>query len=571
MRHFNPILQNLALFGCAAAFAASGRLGADARSESSGNVIIPEPSLAVPFDVPVPAFPDRRFDVTQFGAKGDGKTLNTEAFAKAISACAQSGGGRVVVPAGLWLTGPIVLQSNVDLHLEERAFVVFDPNLKHYPLIETSYEGLQAYRRQSPISGRDLINVAITGKGIVDGSGQAWRPVKKGKMTESQWQGLLNSGGAVDRWGSTWYPSSAALGAAALLAEVRDPKRQLTMEAYEAMGEYLRPVLVSLVRCKNVLLEGPTFQNSPAWNLHPLMCENVTLRHLTVKNPWYSQNGDGVDLESCRNAVVASCNFDVGDDAICMKSGRNEEGRKRGLPTENVRILNCVVYHGHGGFVIGSEMSGGVRNVEVNDCIFIGTDTGLRFKSTRGRGGVVEGIRIRNVVMTDIPTQAITFNMYYQGLAPIPDPEDAPIPSRTEIPAPSEETPRFRNISIVDIVCRGAGQAVVLQGLPEIPLENVELKNVFIKAVQGLACSDAEGIRMENVEIVPGQGPVFSIHNSRDVTLDRAVCPPGAEVFLSLSGSRTKDIRVLRTDMTPARKDVERTGDVPADALMRNP
>src|SRR5690606_35184650 len=183
--------------------------------------------------------------------------------------------------------------------------------------------------------------------------------------------------------------------------------------------DFLRPVMVSLVGCNKVLLDGPTFQNSPAWNLHPLMCSNVILRNLTVRNPWYSQNGDGVDLESCKNVLIYNNTFDVGDDAICFKSGKNEDGRKRGMATENVIVKNNVVYHGHGGFVIGSEMSGGVKNVHVSNCTFLGTDVGLRFKSTRGRGGVVENIYISDIDMTNIPTESIRFNMFYGGNAPV--------------------------------------------------------------------------------------------------------------------------------------------------------
>ena len=176
--------------------------------------------------------------------------------------------------------------------------------------------------------------------------------------------------------------------------------------------------MVSLISCNKVLLDGPVFQNSPAWCIHPLMCENLTVRNIDVRNPWYSQNGDGIDIESCKNSVVYNCTFDVGDDAICIKSGKDQEGRDRGMPTENLIVKNCVVYHGHGGVTVGSEMSGGVKNMHVSGCTFIGTDVGLRFKSNRGRGGVVEKIFISNIDMINIPTNAISFNLYYGGLSP---------------------------------------------------------------------------------------------------------------------------------------------------------
>src|SRR5687768_12631193 len=176
---------------------------------------------------------------------------------------------------------------------------------------------------------------------------------------------------------------------------------------YNSIKDFLRPNLLLLTNCKYILLDGPTFQNSPAWCLHPLMSENVTVRNVTVKNPWYAQNGDGIDVESCKNVLIENSVFDVGDDGLCMKSGRDEAGRKRGMPTENVIIRDCIVYHAHGGFVIGSEMSGGARNIWVSNCTFIGTDVGLRFKTARGRGGVVENIFVDGVDMTDIAGEAI--------------------------------------------------------------------------------------------------------------------------------------------------------------------
>lgn len=221
----------------------------------------------------------------------------------------------------------------------------------------------------------------------------------------------------------------------------------------DSVKDFLRPVMVSIVQSKRILLDGPTFQNSPAWNIHPLMSEDITIRNLTVRNPWYSQNGDGLDLESCKNVVIYNNTFDVGDDAICFKSGKDKDGRERGMPTENVIVKNNTVYHGHGGFVIGSEMSGGIKNVHVSHCTFIGTDIGLRFKSTRGRGGVVENIFISNIDMINIPAEAIRFNMFYGGESPILEEgqEKVEIDNGAKIPEISEETPSFRNISMKNI------------------------------------------------------------------------------------------------------------------------
>lgn len=474
------------------------------------------------FDMPeirIPAFPDYSVNIADFGAVGDGKTKNTKAFADAIQDAADNGGGKVVVSRGIWLTGPIRLQSNINLHVEEGALILFSRDFDDYPLIETSFEGLDTYRCISPIYGYDLENIAITGGGVIDGSGDAWRPVKRSKMTKRQWENLVASGGVLNEKGDIWYPTEQALKGVEM-SKMNVPEELETKEQHEAIKDFLRPVMVSLVKCKKVLLDGPTFQNSPAWNLHPLMCEDLTLRNITVRNPWYSQNGDGVDIESCKNVAVYNSSFDVGDDAICIKSGKNENGRARGIPTENLIVKNNVVYHGHGGFVVGSEMSGGVKNVHVSNCTFIGTDVGLRFKSTRGRGGIVENIYIFNIDMIDIPTEPIRFNLYYGGRSPIPEAEEETIDVdalAAQLPPVTEETPQFRNIYMKNIVCRGAGKAIYMQGLPEMNVDNIHLENVDITADKGVECIDSKNISFTNVQISVKKGPVMNFYNAKNI------------------------------------------------------
>ncbi len=408
----------------------------------------------VEFEMPVvqePSFADYSVSITDFGAVGDALTPNGNAFAQAIQQVSENGGGRVIVPRGIWLTGPIQMKSNINLHLEDGAVIRFSSDFDEYPLIKTSFEGLDTYRCMSPIHAHNLENIAITGNGVIDGNGDAWRPVKKSKMTASQWKNLVQSGGVLSDDGKIWYPSEKSkAGDSRDNFNVPDFNNR---EAFEQVKDFLRPVMVSIKECKKVLLDGPTFQNSPAWNIHPLMSEDVTIRNLTIRNPWYSQNGDGLDLESCKNVVIYNNTFDVGDDAICFKSGKNEDGRRRGMPTENVIVKNNIVYHGHGGFVVGSEMSGGVKNVHVSDCVFMGTDTGLRFKSTRGRGGIVENIFISNIDMIDIPTEPIRFNLFYGGDAPVMDDggNSAPSEQRAEAVPVTEETPSFRNIFMKNI------------------------------------------------------------------------------------------------------------------------
>lgn len=467
---------------------------------------------ALPFDMPVvqrPSFPDYQVDIRDFGAKADGETLNTEAINNAIKAVSEKGGGKVVIPEGLWLTGPVVLQNNVNLHVEKNALVLFSGDADLYPLVRTSFEGLDMLRCQSPISAMNAENIAITGYGVLDGSGDSWRPVKRNKMTDGQWKSLLKSGGVVDESGKVWYPNEGALKASILTGSKE--KREISDSEWEGMKRWLRPVLLSIVKCKRVLLEGVTFRNSPSWCLHPLSCEDLTLNGVKVFNPWYSQNGDALDVESCKNVVVTNSLFDAGDDAICIKSGKDADGRRRGEPCENVLVKNNTVLHGHGGFVVGSEMSGGVRNVYVADCTFIGTDVGLRFKSTRGRGGVVENVYVDNINMINIPGDALIADLYYA----VKDAPGAPVPAVTE------ETPSFKNIHISNISCKGAGRAMFLNGLPEMPIENFSVRNMRITDAQkGAFINKVAGVTLENIEIETADNTYLQVENTTNITID---------------------------------------------------
>ncbi len=518
-------------------------------------------------DIKEPKFPDKTFRITDYGAIGDGHTKNTQAFARTIKACTDAGGGTVLVPAGLWLTGPIQLKSNLNLHLEKGAVILFSGDFEDYPLIKRIWEGSAAVRCISPLFGENLKNIAITGAGIIDGSGQAWRPVKKYKMTENQWKNLLASGGVTDSAGGVWYPSKEAMNGLRTVAEL--DKRGADVNEYAAARQFLRPVMVGFVQCKNVLLDGPTFQNSPAWNIHPLMCEDVIIRNINIRNPWYAQNGDGLDVESCRNVIVNDCRFDVGDDAICMKSGKDKYGRMRGKPTENIAISDCVVYHGHGGFTVGSEMSGGVRNIYVRNCDFLGTDVGLRFKTTRGRGGIVENIFIRDIYMKDIPTDVIQFSMYYGGKTPVLDEDDATDSNSIQaVPAVTEETPKFQNIYMRNIVCDGANRAVYMQGLPEMPIQKINLDDVVISAANGVTCIDANDIKFKNVKIITAKSPVFELYNSRNFVFEGVNLLDSNGVFIKLDGSKTKAIHLKGVDKSQVDKKIQLGKNVKSDTII---
>ncbi|MDE7420903.1 MAG: glycoside hydrolase family 28 protein [Muribaculaceae bacterium] len=440
--------------------------------------------------------PEYYVKISDFGGVDDGVTLNTKAFENAIAHLSSKGGGHLIVPEGIWYTGPIVFDHNIDLHLDRGALLLFSDNLADYPVIKSDWEGLSTYRAMSPLMARGKKNISITGEGTINGNGQAWRPVKKMKLTENQWKTLTKKG-VTNEKGDIWFPNEKAM-KVYYDKETQEKVHSGDPKALEEAHDFLRPVLVSFIGCTNVLLQGVTFENSPAWNVHPLLCENLIVENVNIRNPWYAQNGDGIDIESCTNVLLVNSSFDVGDDAICMKSGKDKDGRDRGVPSSNVLIDGCTVYHGHGGFVIGSEMSGGCKDIVAKNCVFIGTDVGLRFKSTRGRGGVVENIYVDNIKMTDIPGEALIFDMYY-GIKP-----GAPVPPVTE------ETPSFRNIFIKDVTCRSAGRAALFNGLPEMPMKNVVLEDCRFRANHGFTLNHVDGLTMKNVTVdVPGEKIIY--------------------------------------------------------------
>jgi polygalacturonase len=466
--------------------------------------------------VAAPIIPANTVTLTSFGAKGDGQTLNTAAFEEALTSLDAEGGGELLVPPGIWLTGPIKMHSHVNLHLERGAVIQFSRDYTLYPLTVIDMRGEKEVDSLSPISGLNLDSVAITGDGIIDGGGDAWRPLKKDKLGEADWRALVKSGGVLNSKGDMWWPDRATMTGAKVVAELRE-KGSLNVADYEPAHRFLRPKLLRLIGCKKVLLEGVTFENPPNWTMNPALCEDVSIMNVSVRNLPTAQNSDALDLESCRRVIIHGCTFDTGDDGICIKSGKDAAGRRIGVPTEDVLVTDCVVYHAHGGFTIGSEMSGGVRNMRVDNCVFIGTDVGLRFKSTRGRGGVVEKIFVSNVRMMDITSDAINFNLYYENKTPADETGDG---DQTNKPAVTEATPSFRDIHIQNVVCRGAQKAIVLQGLPEMPLRDITLKDVSITSRAGVFVTDATGVHFQNVQVENKSGPPLTQVRVSDSTLD---------------------------------------------------
>lgn len=418
-----------------------------------------------PFSVALPRRSETVFDIRDFGAVPGGRVSNTAAFAAAVAAAAERG-GKVVVPGGIWLTGPVQLRSGVELHLSDNAVMLFSKNREEYPLIVTDFEGIRRIRAVSPIWAENAEDIAITGHGVMHGNGQLWRPVKQFKMTQRQWDALLKRSEHVldSREGGIWFPEKSIMDAQ-LAGEVFPDSCGTEAEALEKAApeyDFYRPVMVSLRRCRRVLLEDVCLQDSPAWCVHPWFCEDLTVRGVFIQNPAWAQNGDGIDVESCKRVHIHHCTFQTGDDGICLKSGKDREARKLKGPCEDVLIHDCHVGQSHGGFVIGSEMSRGVRNVLVKDCTFIDSDVGVRFKSAMGRGGVVENIELEDIQMAHIKGEAVILTMDYvlnrlNCDDPVLESEDP------------EDVPEFRNITFRRCISCGAGKPVKVQPLSGHP------------------------------------------------------------------------------------------------------
>ena len=389
----------------------------------------------LPAQVVLPAavqIPDRNVSILDFGGVPDGASLNTEAFRKAVAALDKQGGGHLIVPEGVFLTGPVVLKDGIDLHLERGAVILMSPDKRDF---------LQDGKVRPGISASKRHDVSITGEGIIDGNGAWWRAVKRSKVSDTEWKAFLKKGGTVSEDGSLWYPFGLKA-----YPDIAD-----TPQAQEKM----RTHLVRFTDCERVLVSGVTIQNSPKFHLVPQYCSDVTFEDVKVRCPWNAQNGDGIDIMQSRRVVVRRCTVDVGDDGICLKGGAGAGSLAKG-PCKDILIEYNTVYHAHGGFVIGSEFSGGMEDIVVRHNTFCGTDTGLRFKSAPERGGSTRNIVISDIHMTDIQGEAIVFQTDY---ADRPAGYDSNQPARTQ-----NFLPDFSDIRMSRIVCRGCAVAVRAKG-----------------------------------------------------------------------------------------------------------
>lgn len=425
-------------------------------------------------NIVAPSFPDRDFLVTDFGAVGDGGTDSTDAFRKAIAACHSAGGGRVVAPAGRFLTGPIHLKSNVNLHVSKGATILFSTDSKKYlPQVFSRVEGIECMNYSPLIYAFEQENVAVTGEGTLDG--------QAGQDRWWHWKGPWSGD---DGTPSGWKPGQPnQLKATARLREMGEADVPVRERVF-GEGDYLRPSFIQPYRCRNVLIEGITVRNSPMWNIHPVLSTNVTVRNVTIVS--HGPNNDGCNPESSKNVLIEGCHFDTGDDCIAIKAGRNRDGRRVNTPSENIVIRDCRMKDGHGGVVIGSETSGGIRNVFAEDCLMDSPHLGwaVRIKSNSMRGGRIENIFVRNIQVGQVAGAVIRINMLYSTDR-------------------GEHYPEVRNVEIRNVTSNKSRYPLWMKGLAELPVRDVRIEDCVFNNVEHTSVIDnVEGLVLNNVVVM---------------------------------------------------------------------
>lgn len=480
------------------------------------------------FQIKVPVFADKVYDIKDFGAVADGITVNTKAINDAITRCSQNGGGTVVIPAGLWITGSITLQNDVNLYVAEGALLEFSGNKDDYDIEKTG----SSYKTRALINGRGLKNVAITGKGVINGNGSTWRFVKHEKVPEKLWKKLSKNADVTPDEKRT---APKGYFAAEELQKQLSAAGDTTYASWCKVKTALRPYLLNVTDVENMLIEGVTFMNSPHITLKLDRIFDLTVKNATVLNENWFQNSDGIDISACERALIYDCTVNTGDDGICMKSSLGNRGKRdksQKFLHQNIVIRDCKVFHAHGGFVIGSNTDGGMNNIYVKNCTFNWTETGIRVKSGKGRGGRVQNIFCEDIFMKDISDQAIIFELTYE--------DKGQVVKNGENKALE---PDFDGFIIRNVYCDGAKEAVLLGGTPELNVRNVIIQNAVIKADAGVNGFRCDNITFDNVTILPKKGVVFDFNKATNIKFVNTP-KPAHKTFLKLKGAETKNISV---------------------------
>lgn len=421
----------------------------------------------------VPVFKPDTFVITDFGARaGDADFLNSRAIADAISACSANGGGVVLVPPGEWYTGPVTLLSDVNLHVSEGASVLFTTDYEEYlPPVLTRWEGMDCYNLHPFIYALGQANIAVTGKGVIDG-----------QASDKYWWWM---NGSPDFGWKEGMISQVSAGRPLLL--LFEQKQTPVEERIFGIEDALRPQLVNIIDCKNVLIEDVTLMNSPFWVIHPLRTTNLTVRHVSISSA--GPNSDGCDPESCDNVLIEDCHFNTGDDCIAIKSGRNFDGRRWSLPSKNIIVRGCHMAAGHGGVVIGSEVSGGFSNLFVEDCEMDSPDLlrVIRIKTSECRGGLIENVNVRNVRVGKCSEAILKINLRYE-------PDERCV---------KEFPPYVRNVTLENVTSQGSQYGILIVGLDSPSnVSGITLKDCVFNGVRtGNSVTGAEKVTMKNVYV----------------------------------------------------------------------
>ncbi len=483
-------------------------------------------------------------NIKERGADIKGEKICTKIIQKAIDEASEDGGGVVYFPAGTYLTGAIHLKSNITLHLDAGSYIKFSDDPEDYlPFEELRWEGT-VMKSFSPLIHADQVeNITIEGRGTLDGQGKKWWLAMYDRNKQIKETGDLTN---IGKYEKMWMEQNKDL-------KVSD-YYQRTMKL-----RFFRPPFFQAYKSSNIRIVGVKFINSPFWTINPAFCDNITIDGITLINP-ESPNTDGINPTSCSNMHISNCHLSVGDDCITIKSGRDAQARDINIPCQNITITNCTMLSGHGGVVIGSEVSGSVRKVTISNCIFDGTDRGIRMKSSRERGGIVEEIRVSNVVMKNIQREAFMFNLFYDKSIP-----EGPV---------TEKTPLFRNIHISNVTGTEVKQAGRIIGIPEMPIQNFSFSNINIDAEKGFELTTAFGIEFHNITINTTKGPSFMASNADRLVFDNVKTnKPHAEtpvvtfeniqnsylyncmqfnesdVFLKVTGEKSKDLYIRNNQL----------------------